>query len=242
YHGNNCHPAAAAAANPAADVGVTEAGGNTSLTGPINNGYNNYRGGGGRGRGRGGGRGGFSGYRGRGGGRGRGRGSGSASGSFLRPRPLPKLDRLRCSVCESPAPKYRCPGCQLARYCSTACCARHRAGCNAKEERETREFLAERRRRQLAEEQKKQPPPAPCAELLDLGLDSEDYLAAENLARLRQCPQLIKLLGNPELRELLVRLNGSRRPEADLERAMQLPLFVDFANVCLGVIEPANTD
>jgi hypothetical protein len=47
-----------------------------------------------------------------------------------------------------------------------------------------------------------------------------------------------QILQNPHLRELLVSVDSSPNPERAMQLAMQEPLFVEFADECLRVIEP----
>ena len=46
------------------------------------------------------------------------------------------------------------------------------------------------------------------------------------------------LLENPHLQTLIRHLDSSRDPEDDVNKAMQEPIFLEFADVCLRVIEP----
>jgi hypothetical protein len=52
---------------------------------------------------------------------------------------------------------------------------------------------------------------------------------------------LKQILQNPHLQELLVSVDNSPNPEYALQLAMQEPLFVEFADECLRVIEPMQT-
>lgn len=51
---------------------------------------------------------------------------------------------------------------------------------------------------------------------------------------------LQQILQNPHLQELLVSVDSSPNPEHAMQLAMQEPLFVEFADECLGVIEPTE--
>ena len=46
------------------------------------------------------------------------------------------------------------------------------------------------------------------------------------------------LLENPHLQTLIRHLDSSCDPEDDVNKAMQEPIFLEFADVCLRVIEP----
>lgn len=52
---------------------------------------------------------------------------------------------------------------------------------------------------------------------------------------------LQQILQNPHLQELLVSVDNSPNPEYAMQLAMQEPLFVEFADECLRVIEPMQT-
>ena len=43
------------------------------------------------------------------------------------------------------------------------------------------------------------------------------------------------MLANPYLRDLLLELDGSPAPQLALRRAMNIPVFVEFADQCLRV-------
>jgi hypothetical protein len=51
---------------------------------------------------------------------------------------------------------------------------------------------------------------------------------------------LQRILQNPHLQELLVSVDRSPKPEHAMQLAMQEPLFVEFADECLRIIEPAE--
>ncbi len=50
--------------------------------------------------------------------------------------------------------------------------------------------------------------------------------------------ELKTLLENPHLQTLLRDVDASRDVERDVSAAMREPLFLEFADVCLKVIEP----
>jgi hypothetical protein len=47
-----------------------------------------------------------------------------------------------------------------------------------------------------------------------------------------------QILQNPHLQELLVSVDRSPNAERAMQLAMQEPLFVEFADECLKIIEP----
>lgn len=53
--------------------------------------------------------------------------------------------------------------------------------------------------------------------------------------------EVTKLLTNTHLRNLLVTMDSSENAEEIMQKAMQEPIFVEFADVCLKVVEPAES-
>lgn len=51
---------------------------------------------------------------------------------------------------------------------------------------------------------------------------------------------LQQILQNPHLQELLVSVDRSPNPDRTMQLAMQEPLFVEFADECLKIIEPVE--
>lgn len=52
---------------------------------------------------------------------------------------------------------------------------------------------------------------------------------------------LITLLQNPHLRNLMLTVDSAEMKSKAIKKAMQEPLFVELANQCLQIIEPAET-
>lgn len=48
---------------------------------------------------------------------------------------------------------------------------------------------------------------------------------------------LKEMLGNPHLRKMMTSLVHAENPGAQLEAAMQEPIFTEFADKCLSLIE-----
>lgn len=59
-----------------------------------------------------------------------------------------------------------------------------------------------------------------------------DFIILENSDRLRE------LLHNPYLREYLLQIDKSPNAWKAMKIAMLEPLFVEFANECLNIVEP----
>lgn len=72
--------------------------------------------------------------------------------------------------------------------------------------------------------------------------EEEDRVSLQNLKNLGKSATLRSLLLNPHLRQLMVNLDQGE-DKAKLMRAyMQEPLFVEFADCCLGIVEPSQNE
>ncbi|OQR78975.1 zinc finger HIT domain-containing protein 3-like [Tropilaelaps mercedesae] len=58
------------------------------------------------------------------------------------------------------------------------------------------------------------------------------------LEYLQSSRELRSLLQNPHLRDLLSKLASQSDPARTLDQLMQEPLFIEFADACMDVIEP----
>ncbi|XP_066434676.1 zinc finger HIT domain-containing protein 3 isoform X2 [Eleutherodactylus coqui] len=135
-----------------------------------------------------------------------------------------------CLVCASEAAKYRCPRCRL-RYCSLGCCKRHKV----------LPFC-------ILEECVPQEAPSPSGltRLPDvwptrddlLGQDDDsDTVPSQKLMLLGSSQELKALLLNTHLRGLLVTLDQTENKDEALKKYMQEPLFVEFADKCLVLVD-----
>lgn len=50
-----------------------------------------------------------------------------------------------------------------------------------------------------------------------------------------------KCIKNPHLRDMISHLNSTNNPAYDMEHAMQEPIFVEFVEHCLRVVEKEET-
>lgn len=64
------------------------------------------------------------------------------------------------------------------------------------------------------------------------------YVHAILLKPVGDCDKLKKLLGNPHLREMLREVDGAASAQVAMRRAMLEPIFTEFADAVLGVVEP----
>ncbi|XP_029884818.1 zinc finger HIT domain-containing protein 3 isoform X2 [Aquila chrysaetos chrysaetos] len=124
-----------------------------------------------------------------------------------------------CGVCGAAgAAKYRCPRC-AAGYCSVLCCRAHKERCPPEPKRE------EERER-----------PAAVGQLFPGGpLNGGGRQAGES-------EELRGLLLNPHLQQLLLTVDQAEDKSSLMKKYMQEPLFVEFADCCLRIVEPPEKE
>nr|CAI5839960.1 unnamed protein product [Callosobruchus analis] len=125
-----------------------------------------------------------------------------------------------CDICQKEG-KYKCPTC-LIFYCSVTCCRKHRENkCEVlkrdEKEDDKNELIVKKRKLESTE---------------------SDTVPEEKLELLKSSEEVNKLLGNNHLRNLLVVIDKSENAEEVMQKAMQEPIFVEFADACLKVVEP----
>uniref|UniRef100_A0AAQ5YUU8 Zinc finger HIT domain-containing protein 3 n=1 Tax=Amphiprion ocellaris TaxID=80972 RepID=A0AAQ5YUU8_AMPOC len=117
-----------------------------------------------------------------------------------------------CNVCSEQTPKYRCPACKI-RYCSLGCYKKHKALFSS--------LFAE-------------------SWSVDDLLHEDDIIDKVPLQRLQllgQSKELRDLLCNPHLRQLLRSIDSADSKGDAMKAAMQEPLFVEFSDQCLKIVE-----
>ena len=133
---------------------------------------------------------------------------------------------LKCNVCSVNDHKYKCPKC-LILYCSVSCYKNHKENCEIK--------VNNAQEQDISENLQPLPP-------LTYDYISADTVLPEKLEKLRDSEEMERILHNPHLRTLLTNLSKSDKPAKDIRDAMQEPLFVEFADECLRLIEPQEED
>ncbi|XP_039576659.1 zinc finger HIT domain-containing protein 3 [Passer montanus] len=140
-----------------------------------------------------------------------------------------------CAECGAAgAARYRCPRCAAA-YCSVPCCRSHRERCAPAARREEEE--------EEEEEAGQGSPPGPggsprAPEDIPGEEEEQDRVPPQKLQLLGESAELRELLRNPHLRQLLLGLERARDRSALLRRLMREPLFAEFADCCLAIVEP----
>ncbi|VDD84142.1 unnamed protein product [Mesocestoides corti] len=135
---------------------------------------------------------------------------------------LPKVQSL-CEICETAPWIYKCSKCFL-KHCSLGCYNKHKSTCVSSVGLESKE-----------EEEAALVP-------LDLGDNCSDYIPTRILENLQNSKRLKELLSNRHLRRYLTCLDSSRHPAAAIEKAMKEPLFIEFADECLRVINQPQSN
>eukprot|EP00092_Neocalanus_flemingeri_P029206 GFUD01031702.1.p1 GENE.GFUD01031702.1~~GFUD01031702.1.p1 ORF type:complete len:158 (-),score=32.42 GFUD01031702.1:70-543(-) len=125
-----------------------------------------------------------------------------------------------CAVCEAAEKKYKCPVCEIL-YCSLACFKTHKEAC-------------------APPVQEIQEPEIHDSDMIDETylFKTPDTVPIESLQLLGKSDQLKSLLANPHLREFLTKLDSSEEKGRLMRRAMKEPLFIEFVDACLQVIDP----
>ncbi|XP_077337227.1 zinc finger HIT domain-containing protein 3 isoform X1 [Lithobates pipiens] len=130
-----------------------------------------------------------------------------------------------CCVCKGKSVKYRCPRCRV-RYCSLTCCKTHKETCVPKEATASTEasFLARGE--------------SHWNKAGDLTEDDEsDQVSLQKLKMLDESDELKHLLLNPHLQRLVAALDQAENKDQELKKYMQEPLFVEFADKCLSIVD-----
>lgn len=125
-----------------------------------------------------------------------------------------------CLICQLAVSKYKCPTC-TSPYCSLDCFKSHKA--------------------------------TPCSPPLPAIIEDRtpsdervfqtpDTVPLETLKRLGESGELRDLLQNPHLRDFLRKIDSAANPAGLMRKAMREPLFVEFVDECLRVVEPQPAD
>ncbi|XP_022125379.1 zinc finger HIT domain-containing protein 3 [Pieris rapae] len=113
-------------------------------------------------------------------------------------------------------PKYKCPTCREP-YCSVQCCKLHKS----------KPCLPPSELQEIP----------PCKNKPDYEFPTEDTVPIEKLKLLEESKELKNCLGNPHVREILQELDSSEFPDILMKKYMQEPIFTEFVDACLNVIQ-----
>jgi len=128
---------------------------------------------------------------------------------------------MQCQVCyENKNVSYKCPKCRI-KYCSVACFKKHKTSETCVESKSTVETSVTQT--QL---------------LIELGdVEESDRLPTHILERIGQSNEVLELLKNRHLRAMIKILDRSINPADDLQKAMMEPIFVQFVDQLLMIVE-----
>uniref|UniRef100_A0A1I8P6Y3 Zinc finger HIT domain-containing protein 3 n=1 Tax=Stomoxys calcitrans TaxID=35570 RepID=A0A1I8P6Y3_STOCA len=132
---------------------------------------------------------------------------------------------MECIVCHEETNKYKCPKC-TSPYCSVACYKLHKdsSDCLTKL-KETVAIPC------LWQDEEEEP-------TLHDPFKTEDTVSIDKLKMLENSVHLKNLLCNPHLRNLLTEIDTAPYAWKAIRAAMHEPLFLEFADECLRVVEP----
>lgn len=136
------------------------------------------------------------------------------------------IKKAVCEICKDAEHKYRCPQCKIV-YCSLECYKQHKDLCQSKPRTENVTASPTSIQSQLSD--------IPEFELTED--DTEDRVGLDQLKALGSDKSLKEMLANPHLRQMLVALVQSESPDQKLGLAMQEPIFTEFADKCLHLVE-----
>ncbi|XP_017077581.1 zinc finger HIT domain-containing protein 3 [Drosophila eugracilis] len=127
-----------------------------------------------------------------------------------------------CINCEENTRKYKCSKCS-APYCSVACYKAHKDSPKC-----VRIDMEDKKPENAFQEEP----------TLHVPFPTDDTVPTEKLQKLENSQDLRNLLHNPHLRSLLQQIDVAINAQTAMIAAMQEPLFLEFANACLKVVEP----
>lgn len=135
-----------------------------------------------------------------------------------------------CSVCTEQTPKYKCPACKI-RYCSLVCYKTHKDACLPVQPSTPTD----------PENKATSTDPWGIEDLLHED-DLLDKVPVDKLHLLGQSKELQDLLCNPHLRQLLRSIDNAENKEDAMKAVMQEPLFVEFSDCCLKIVDDQEYD
>uniref|UniRef100_A0A182JGA0 HIT-type domain-containing protein n=1 Tax=Anopheles atroparvus TaxID=41427 RepID=A0A182JGA0_ANOAO len=136
------------------------------------------------------------------------------------------MDR-KCGICKANDRKYKCKTCNIP-YCSVPCYKTHQ-----EQPCEPATTLPADVEEPFREDR------VPKKTIL---FPTVDTVPQEKLELLGQSEHLKNLLQNPHLRRFLKEVDNGRDGMNAIRVAMMEPLFVEFADECLRIVEPSQND
>ncbi|XP_041377232.1 zinc finger HIT domain-containing protein 3-like [Gigantopelta aegis] len=152
-----------------------------------------------------------------------------------------KIQSVQCEVCRKEVSKYKCPKC-VARYCSVGCYKSHKEN-NCSPLKIINNNL-QKAAVQLAHSENTEVKNKEDGEISDSEeefADSEDKVSLEKLKSLGESEHMLGLLENPHLRTIMKSLHTSANPKQEMDMAMKEPIFAEFADECLTLVDQEKT-
>ncbi|XP_070573354.1 zinc finger HIT domain-containing protein 3-like [Ptychodera flava] len=156
-----------------------------------------------------------------------------------------------CEVCREESPKYRCPKCKI-QYCSLKCYKEHKdTVCikpqDDKENKIEPDRVAVSSRLNTESTHSSREDGEIWSDDSDQDQteymeEDEDKVSIESLRKLGESAELKSLLGNPHLRKLMTEVDDAENKDKAMQRAMQEPLFLEFADQCLQIVSDYKTE
>ncbi|XP_050322720.1 zinc finger HIT domain-containing protein 3 isoform X1 [Bactrocera neohumeralis] len=131
---------------------------------------------------------------------------------------------MLCITCGASTNKYKCPKC-LEAYCSLPCYKEHQKVLCQRTQKTDDKFVEDVRHKEPT---------------LHEPFSTEDTVPRNKLELLKDCKPLGNLLYNLHLRKLLSEIDVAPNAWKAMKAAMQEPLFLEFADECLKIVEPQN--
>lgn len=128
-----------------------------------------------------------------------------------------------CSFCKLNAAKYKCPACYIL-YCSVDCWKLHKKECVP---------VLRKNKEGCSDDLNKYKPNI-------YQYPTEDTVPYRKLQSLGERQEIKDLLCNPHLRHMLTAIDSTDNPTVAMQNAMLEPIFVEFADACLAVVDPFN--
>lgn len=126
-----------------------------------------------------------------------------------------------CEICKDCISKYKCPRCEIL-YCSVKCFKTHKELPCLKIIKNVTASKTE---------------PIDIRTDLSVNDENDDTIPQEKLQLLEKSDAMVALLKNPHLRQLLTGLDCSTQKENLISNLMKEPIFVEFADKCLGCVQ-----
>ncbi|XP_068239215.1 zinc finger HIT domain-containing protein 3 isoform X2 [Palaemon carinicauda] len=128
-----------------------------------------------------------------------------------------------CQVCSHAAFKYKCPSCSV-KYCSVPCYKIHKAvPCQPKKSEANVTLEIDGQGNILSRQ---------------VLFPTDDTVMPATLEKLRASEKLKELFKNQHLREMIKEVDSHPNPKLMMHRAMKEPIFTEFTDVCLHIVEP----